>query len=75
MTTEIEYALMAGASYISNRPLVNRIPAPDIWLENIQARTTKDSGFEATYFVGVNNELVISFAGTDFSSKRGQLRI
>ena len=67
MATAIEYALMAGAAYISNRPEVNRIPAPDVWLENIQMRTTKDSGFEATYFVGVNNEIVISFAGTDFS--------
>ncbi|MCR4304330.1 MAG: hypothetical protein NUV63_08945 [Gallionella sp.] len=68
MTTSlIDYALMAGASYISNRAEINRIPAPDVWLENIQMRITKDSGFEATYFVGVNNEIVISFAGTDFT--------
>ncbi|MDD2743833.1 MAG: hypothetical protein PHV02_16330 [Rhodocyclaceae bacterium] len=68
MTTTIEYALMAGASYISNRPEINRIPAPGVWLENIQMRTKKDSGFEATYFVGITNELVISFAGTDFTA-------
>ena len=67
MTTAIEYALMAGASYISNRATVNRIPAPDVWLEAIDKRTSGNpSGFEATYFVGFNNEIVISFAGTDF---------
>lgn len=43
MTTLIDYALMAGASYISNRAEINRFPAPDVWLENIQMRTTKDS--------------------------------
>ncbi|MDH2916042.1 MAG: hypothetical protein PXX77_04105, partial [Gallionella sp.] len=69
MTTAIEYALMAGASYISNRPDINRIPAPDVWLEAISERSLNNpSGFEATYFVGVNNEVVISFAGTDFNS-------
>ena len=68
MTTAIEYALMAGASYISNRPVINRLPAPDVWLEAIEDRRTTASGFETTYFVGVNNEIVISFAGTDFSS-------
>jgi len=69
MTTAIEYALMAGASYISNRPEINRIPAPDVWLEAISERSLNNpSGFEATYFVGINNDLVISFAGTDFSS-------
>jgi hypothetical protein len=68
MTTAIEYALMAGASYISNRAEINRIPAPDVWLEAINKRTSGNpSGFEDTYFVGVNNEIVISIAGTDFS--------
>jgi len=68
MTTLIDYALMAGASYISNRAEINRIPAPDVWLEAINKRTSGNpSGFEATYFVGINNEIVISFAGTDFS--------
>lgn len=69
MTTAIEYALMAGASYLSNRPTINQFPAPDVWLEAINKRTSGNpSGFEATYFVGVNNEIVISLAGTDFSS-------
>jgi hypothetical protein len=27
--TTIDYALMAGASYISNRATINRIPAPE----------------------------------------------
>ncbi len=35
MTTTIEYALMAGASYISNRPNVNQFPAPDGWVEKV----------------------------------------
>ena len=64
--TQIEYALMAGASYISNRDPNNRFPAPDVWLESINQRKTKPSGFEATYFTNGSN-LVISFAGTDFS--------
>ena len=49
MTTTIEYALMAGAAYISNRVKINRIPAPTVWLENIDKRTSGNpSGFEAT---------------------------
>lgn len=28
MTTTTDYALMAGASYISNRPEINRFPVP-----------------------------------------------
>ena len=31
MTTTIEYALMAGASYISNRSPINRFPVPNGW--------------------------------------------
>lgn len=74
MTTLIDYALMAGASYISNRAEINRIPAPDVWLEAINKRSLgKPSGFEATYFAGVNNEVVISFAGTDFNSASGAI--
>jgi hypothetical protein len=38
MTILIDYALMAGASYISNRPLVNRLPTPDGWTEIIELR-------------------------------------
>ena len=75
MTTLIDYALMAGASYISNRAEINRFPAPDVWLENIDGRTSGNpSGFEATYFVGVNNEIVISYAGTDFSQPGSDFR-
>jgi hypothetical protein len=67
MPTALEYALMAGASYITNRPEVNQLPTPNLWLEKTDKRKTTASGFEATYFVGNNNEIVISFAGTDFS--------
>jgi hypothetical protein len=66
MATAVEYALMAGASYISTRPDVNKFPVPDGWVEAVDERKTKPSGFEATYFTKAN-EIVISFAGTDFS--------
>lgn len=63
MVTEIEYALMAGASYISTRPDVNKFPVPVDWVESEEDRQTKPSGFEATYFTN-GTEIVISFAGT-----------
>lgn len=63
MTTTIDYALMAGASYISNRREVNQFPAPDDWLELVDERKIEPSGFEATYFTN-GTEIVISFAGT-----------
>ncbi len=31
MTTTIEYALLAGASYYDNRPELNRLPLPQNW--------------------------------------------
>lgn len=31
MTIEIEYALMAGASYLSTRALINQFPIPTGW--------------------------------------------
>ena len=72
MTTAIEYALMAGASYISNRLLLNRFPTPEGWSGT--QYDVKDSGFEAISFVrtgttlATSPEIVISFAGTDFSA-------
>lgn len=52
MTTAIEYALMAGASYISNRPYdINKFPIPDGWFEIIELRKADSvTGFEATTF-------------------------
>ncbi|MFH1026371.1 MAG: hypothetical protein V1791_00060 [Pseudomonadota bacterium] len=69
MTTqlEIDYALMAGASYISTRPDINRFPVPQGWTEQLEFRARNDSsGFEATTFRNAANpnEIVISFAGT-----------
>ncbi len=64
MTTTIEYALMAGASYVSNRPDENKFPAPNGWTPT--QYDIKASGFEAISFVKGSN-IVISFAGTDFS--------
>jgi len=63
MTAVIEYALMAGASYISTRSEINQFSVPDGWLEAVDERRTLPSGFEATYFTN-GTEIVISFAGT-----------
>ncbi|MDP3744634.1 MAG: hypothetical protein Q8Q76_09905 [Methylotenera sp.] len=61
MTTTIEYALMAGGSYISTRPDLNKFPVPDGWLQT--THVTKSSGFEAVAFQR-GSEIVISYAGT-----------
>ncbi|QLQ03573.1 MAG: hypothetical protein HZY77_13155 [Thiobacillus sp.] len=71
MATALEYALMAGASYISNRDLRNQIPLPVNWYR-ISYAQPRPSGFEAAAFgngttLANSNEIVISFAGTDFS--------
>jgi hypothetical protein len=63
MTSAIEYALMAGASYISTRAEVNQFPVPEGWVEKLDRRQALSSGFEATYFIK-GTELVISIAGT-----------
>lgn len=50
MTTNIEYALMAGASYISTRPDVNKFPIPADRLKgsaSIDFQGKRISGFEA----------------------------
>lgn len=74
MTTPIEYALMAGAAYISNRALINQFAVPQGWLEFAHVPNNPDypnftsaSGFEAVSFQNQTNpnEIVISFAGTD----------
>ncbi|MDD2721960.1 MAG: hypothetical protein PHH47_11700 [Gallionella sp.] len=47
MATAIEYALMAGASYISTRSDSNKFPAPQGWIENVELRKNDPvSGFE-----------------------------
>jgi Ca2+-binding RTX toxin-like protein len=65
MTTAIEYALLAGASYYDNRPNINRFPLPQSW-SYVSRIPPQSSGFEAAAFIN-GSELVISFAGTDFS--------
>jgi len=72
MATVTEYALMAGASYISTRAEINQIPAPDGWLEKIDKRKIQPSGFEATYFTK-GTEVVISYAGTNPADIRGDV--
>lgn len=44
MTTAIEYALIAGASYVDTRVLVNRFSTPEGW--TMGNHQLKDSGFE-----------------------------
>jgi VCBS repeat-containing protein len=64
---------MAGASYISNRPEVNRFPTPSGWASTNYKNPPDGSGFEAITFVqagttlATSTEIVISYAGTDFS--------
>jgi len=66
LTTQekIDYALMAGAVYISTRDEENRLPTPDGWqkLEYLHESDT-ETGFEAIAF-RKGNQVVISFAGT-----------
>lgn len=65
MTTQIEYALLAGASYISTRAGINRFPIPQGWTTVINPPHFQDdaTGFEAAAFTN-GTEIVISFAGT-----------
>jgi len=72
MTTAIEYALMAGAAYISNRDPKNQFPVPSGWLE--VKHDSQPSGFEAISFINgssiaSSSEIVISYAGTDADAK------
>lgn len=80
MTTAIDYALMAGASYISNRDPKNQFPTPQGWMKYFHVPNNPDypmftvaSGFEAVSFQNTANpnEIVISFAGTDFNNLIG----
>ena len=62
MTTqsEIDYALMAGVSYRSNRDPNNRFPLPQNW-SYVSRIPPKSSGFEAATFTN-GSEVVISIA-------------
>lgn len=64
MATNIEYALLAAASYFDTRAAINRIPAPQNWTEIDRKSSDASSGFEATAFQN-GNEIVISYSGTD----------
>ncbi len=72
MTTEIEYALMAGVAYRSTRDPINRIPIPFGWSEIVDSFRNLTSGFEAVSFTR-GSEIVISFAGTDPSDLTGDM--
>ena len=77
MTTQVEYALMAGDSYLSNRSIINQFPVPQGWLAFFHVPNnpaypnfTTASGFEAISFQNQANpsEIVISYAGTNPAS-------
>jgi Ca2+-binding RTX toxin-like protein len=71
MTTSIDYALLAGAAYFSNRNDINRFPIPNGWSELVAFRDSDpQSGFEARAFQS-GSEIVVSYAGTDFSTVSG----
>jgi hypothetical protein len=65
MVTELEYALMAGAVYVSTRTRDNRIPFPSDtgWQQLGVADIVSPTGYEAQAYIRAN-EIVISFAGT-----------
>lgn len=54
MTTQIEYALMAGAAYIDTRALINQLPVPQGW--TMSNHKSGDSGFEAVTFFKIKAE-------------------
>jgi len=68
---EIDNALMAGRAYFDTRASTNRFPVPQGWAEF--KHRALDSGFEAMSFQRESNpnEIVISFAGTDFTDISG----
>lgn len=67
---EINYSIMAGRAYETNRNQNNWFPVPDGWTEFFHVPNDTyptSSGFEAVSFTN-GSEIVISFAGTDFKS-------
>ena len=65
MITTIEYALLAGASYIDTRSITNRFPIPKNWSLDSSVPQNASTGFEASaYKNSLTNEIVISYAGT-----------
>ncbi|ADE12531.1 hemolysin-type calcium-binding region [Sideroxydans lithotrophicus] len=75
MTTTVDYALMSGASYISNRASLNSFPIPLGWAKVINPDSyviDPISGFEAISYTN-GTDIVISFAGTDPKSTADKL--
>ena len=64
MTTTLDLALLAGASYFSTRTEINRFPIPSAWSEKLENRDKDDqTGFEARTFQS-GTQIVVSYAGT-----------
>ncbi|MDO9438532.1 Mbeg1-like protein, partial [Hydrogenophaga sp.] len=77
MTTVIDYALLAGASYYDTRADLNRFPLPENWSYVSRVLQDTSTGFEASAFTKTNadgsTEIVISYAGTDPSDWTGDI--
>jgi hypothetical protein len=52
MADDIQYALLAGSAYTSNRNEVNRIPVPQGWSVLPGREEEKGSGLEISVFNG-----------------------
>lgn len=78
--TNIDYTLMAGGSYISNRDAKNRFPVPQGWVSTKYDNPPNGNGFEVISFIhsgtslATSTEIVISFAGTK-ADNRGQTTV
>ncbi len=72
---EIDYAIMAGRAYQTNRSGENWFSVPDGWTEFFHVPNDNyptSSGFEAVSFQS-GNQIVISFAGTDSKNITGDI--
>lgn len=61
MTTDIEYALLAGASYYDTRTEISRFPSPQNWSYVSRIQQDATTRFEASAFQQ-GTEIVISYA-------------
>ena len=67
MASTLDLASLAGASYNDNRAEINRFPVPSGWTLYSAVPADPQTGFEARAFQS-NSEIVISYAGTDFTN-------
>jgi hypothetical protein len=73
MTTTLDYALMAGASYRDTRTIINKFPIPSGW--SMVSRNPQDNltGFEAAAF-GNGADLTSSVCADAILTQTADLR-